>query len=405
MKVGIYLGGQSPDSGGGYTFQADLFAAFASLASSSRHEFVVFIGENLAGAAWALLAGTGVNVIPMPRAGMFSRFAAMLQRDFSFVRVKWRHAGRLQQLASQHAIEYMWFLSSDCHLLDIPYMAVVWDLQHRTLPWFPEVTANGEFDAREASNGWFLRRASAVVTGTRVGASELERYYQITPGCIKILPHPTPAYALAAASDPAGEESAVRIRRAYRIGVDYVVYPAQFWAHKNHANLLHAMAILGTDRRRPIDLVMVGSDKGNRAYCESLAAKLGLTGTCHFLGFIPREDLIDLYRAAVALVYPSFGGPENLPPLEAFALGCPVLAADVPGAREQLGECAKFIDPRNPAQIAGAIDALCNDVAARASMIEQGKARASAWTGKDFIKGVFGVLDEFEPVRRAWGLE
>ena len=405
MRVGVYLGGQAPDSGGGYTFQADLFAAFASSASSSHHEFVVFIEENLAGAALALLAGTGVNVVPISPAGRFDRFASMLQRDFAFVRVKWSRGGRLQQLARQHAIEYMWFLSSDCHLLDMPYMAVVWDLQHRTLPWFPEVTANGEFDAREASNSWFLRRASAVVTGTRVGAAELEHFYQITPDCIKIIPHPTPAYALAAASEPAGEESAARIHRAYRIGADYLVYPAQFWPHKNHANLLYAMAILRSELKRPVELVLVGGDKGNRAYCEALATKLGLSSACHFLGFIPREDLVELYRAAVALVYPSFGGPENLPPLEAFALGCAVLAADVPGAREQLGECAKFIDPKNPAQIASAIDALCGDAAARASMIVLGKARAAGWTGKDFIKGVFSILDEFEPVRRAWGLE
>ena len=82
-----------------------------------------------------------------------------------------------------------------------------------------------------------------------------------------------------------------------------------------------------------------------------------------------------------------------------------MLAADVPGAREQLGECAQFIDPKSPAQIAGAIDALSVDPDARAAMIARGKVRAAEWTGKDFIKGVFGVLDDFEPIRRAWGPE
>jgi glycosyltransferase involved in cell wall biosynthesis len=43
------------------------------------------------------------------------------------------------------------------------------------------------------------------------------------------------------------------------------------------------------------------------------------------------------------LRYPSFFGAENLPPLEAFALGCPVIAADMPGAREQLGDAAILV--------------------------------------------------------------
>ncbi len=405
MRVGVYLGGQGPDSGGGYTFQSDIFAAFASSATTSRHNFVVFVDEDLAGAARDLLVDTDVKVVPMRRVGFFDRIAAMLQRDFAFVRVNWSRAGRLQKLARRHGIEYMWFLSSDCHLLDMPYMAVVWDLQHRTLPWFPELTANGEYDAREASNSWFLRRASAVVTGTRVGAAELERYYQITPECIKILPHPTPSYALKASGVPADNESIARVLRAYGIGGDYLVYPAQFWAHKNHANLLKAMALVHRELQRPIELAMVGGDKGNRGYCEKLVASLGLSGTCHFLGFVPRDDLIDLYRGAVALVYPSFGGPENLPPLEAFALECPVLAADVPGAREQLGDCAAFFDPRNPSQIAEAINALSGDADARAPMVARGKVRAAGWDGRDFVKGVFDLLDEFESVRCAWGAE
>ena len=41
----------------------------------------------------------------------------------------------------------------------------------------------------------------------------------------------------------------------------------------------------------------------------------------------------------------SLFGPENLPPLEAMALGCPVVAADVPGAREQLGDAALRVPP------------------------------------------------------------
>ena len=114
------------------------------------------------------------------------------------------------------------------------------------------------------------------------------------------------------------------------------------------------------------------------------------------------EDLVALYRGAFALAYVTFFGPENLPPLEAFALGCPVIASDVSGAREQLVDAALFVDPRNPAEIAAAIKQLHDDDNLRSSLIDKGRARAERWTATEFVRGVFAALDEFEPVRRCW---
>ena len=118
---------------------------------------------------------------------------------------------------------------------------------------------------------------------------------------------------------------------------------------------------------------------------------------------MPVEDLVALYRGAFALAYVTFFGPENLPPLEAFALGCPVIASDVSGAREQLGDAALFADPRNPAEIAATITTLHGNDSLRRTLVEQGRARAERWTAKEFVRGVFAALDEFEPVRRCWG--
>lgn len=400
MKVGIYLGDQAPDTGGGFTFQADLFQAFSKIAAESHHQFVVFGRKEF---EKRVLAGTAntVKFSVLPERSPLDRFQFMLQRDFAFVRANWLRKGILQRCAERESIECMWFLGSDCHLLDVPYIAVVWDLQHRTLPWFPEVSCNGEWDAREAANAWFLRRAATVITGTRVGADEITRFYQVQPQLLKILPHPTPERALqAAAVDAPAAASAVRGK--YGIDRPYLFYPAQFWAHKNHVTLLHALALL-RQQGLEIDAVFAGSDKGNRAYCERVARELGVAPFVHFLGFIPDDDLVNLYRYAVALAYVSYGGPENLPPLEAFALGCPVLAAEVPGAREQLQDCALYFNPGSAQGIATACRQVLEDRKLRERLIAAGKERAKRWTGADFVRSVFRILDEMEPVRRTWG--
>ena len=112
--------------------------------------------------------------------------------------------------------------------------------------------------------------------------------------------------------------------------------------------------------------MFVGADHGNLAHVKATVDRLGLADRVHFLGFVPREDLIDLYRQAFALSYVTFFGPENLPPLEAFALGCPVIASEVSGAREQLEDAVLFVDPTSPEQMAEAVVRLASEEGLRA---------------------------------------
>jgi glycosyltransferase involved in cell wall biosynthesis len=101
-------------------------------------------------------------------------------------------------------------------------------------------------------------------------------------------------------------------------------------------------------------------------------------------------------------VYVTFFGPDNLPPLEAFALGCPTIASNVAGASEQLGDAALLVEAQDPNQIAAAIARLRTSPELRQQLIDRGYQRARQWTSKDYVKSVLTVLAEFEPIRRCW---
>jgi glycosyltransferase involved in cell wall biosynthesis len=75
-------------------------------------------------------------------------------------------------------------------------------------------------------------------------------------------------------------------------------------------------------------------------------------------------------------VFPSFIGPENFPPLEAFALECPVIAANIPDAEEQMGDAGILLDPTNHELWSQAVRQLRRDPALRESLIVKGKKRA-----------------------------
>ncbi len=394
MKVGVFLEDFSPDVGGGYTIQEDIFRALLDLIDETSHSFVLFCRRPES--FRSLLTNPRFEAVAFP-GNLGQRVFARAQSGIYSLTENRKRQTRLEQLCNETGVEFMWFVGAEAVQIDLPYMAIVWDLQHRLQPWFPEISSGGTWQQRETFYGEYLRRATFIIAGTEVGRMEIERFYQVTSNRIKILPHPTPAFTLNA--QPSDVDSMLK---KYGLKSKYLFYPAQFWSHKNHVNLLLAAAELKRDHEIDLPVVFVGSNKGNEEYVRSVASQLQPAIDVSFLGFVPLEDLVALYRGAFALSYVTFFGPENLPTLEAFALGCPVVASDVPGAREQLGDAALFVDPRNPSEIANTISQVYLDENLRRSLIDKGRARAERWTAKEFVRGVFAALDEFEPVRRCW---
>ncbi len=88
-------------------------------------------------------------------------------------------------------------------------------------------------------------------------------------------------------------------------------------------------------------------------------------------GFIRREELLDLYRRATLLVYPSAYEGFGLPVVEAMAAGCPVLCARNSSLIEIGGRSALFLDEVTPESIAAA---LADALADREALAERGEA-------------------------------
>jgi glycosyltransferase involved in cell wall biosynthesis len=393
MRVAVVLEDFSPDVGGGYTIQADIFKSLLDLAGESRHHFVAFCRRPK---ELRVESNSPIEAVAFP-GGTMVRLASRVSRDLSRFQRNGTRQTRLEQVARDNQIDFMWFVGAEAIQVDLPYCAIVWDLQHRLQPWFPEVSSHGQWNHREAFYSSFLRRAALIITGTNAGSAEVEKFYGVPSERIKILPHPTPRFAL----NPQSVADSDVLSR-YGLSPGYLFYPAQFWPHKNHANLLRAVADLRDQHELAFEVVLVGSDKGNQQHVRELANQLGLGRQVHFLGFVSQQDLAVLYQNAFALTYQSFFGPENLPPLEAFALGCPVIAANVAGAVEQLGDAAILVDPKNFQEIARAIRTLHNDRRLLAELVRRGRERASARTADQFVRGVFSFLDDFENIRHCW---
>ena len=393
MKVGVYFDEYRPEDGGAFTMQGDLLRALCALADQSKHDFVIVSAQSAGIKAEAEKAGLQWMLCSRP--GLLEKAWARAARALPSLRTSLRWRSSLERKLRKQGVDFVWFVGPRPLDMDLPYLAIVLDLQHRKQPWFPEVSEYSEWEMRERRLAPFLHRAAAVVAGTQAGKREVAKFLQIPEERIHILAHPTPAYAL----DAARRKSPLNAGLGLAPG--YLFYPAQFWAHKNHINLLLALKQL-RDKGLVIPLVLVGSDFGNQEHVQQTIRDLGLVDQAKILGFVDTQTLIALYQNALALTYLSFFGPENLPPLEAFALGCPVIAARVDGAEEQLADAALLVDPASPSEIAAAIRKIYKDRNLRAKLLVKGHKRATRWTAVDFVQGVFEILDRFEPIRRVW---
>lgn len=395
VKVGVYFGGMAMEAGGGYTIQNDILQAFLELRNESRHSFVVFSPrpERLR----QILSVHSVELATY-RSGLVEGLIKRLRKWLPAAREIMKCPSRLDHVARKNGIDFMWFASNVYVPTNIPYICNVWDLQFRLQPWFLEVGSARKWSSRESHYTDMLKRASVIIAGTQAGKDEIVHFYNLREANVRLLPHPTPWFAL----NSPDSDSHKDILERYNISSSYLFYPAQFWPHKNHVGLLHAIDILRNKYGIILPLVFVGSDKGNKLYVKKVVDQLNLTDQVHFLGFVPQKDLPALYRNAFAMTYLTFFGPENLPPLEAFALGCPVIASAVSGAAEQLGEAAILVDPTDHHQIALEIKTLYENPEKRQSLIAKGKSRAQAWTARDFVRNIFSILDEFEPILCTW---
>lgn len=280
----------------------------------------------------------------------------------------------------------------------IPYVSFIMDLQHRLQPHFPEVSANGRWERREYLFRNTIRYATLLFVDSEAGKEDVLSFYGsygATPDRIKVLPYLPTCYLLTEVS----EAEKHKVREKYRLPERYLFYPAQFWPHKNHAVITQALEQLKRVHELEIPVVFCGSYIGEirEQYFQlvmNMGRCCGVAEQIHYLGYVPDEDMATLYAGAVALVMPTFFGPANIPYLEAWALGCPVLTSDIRGVREQVDDAGILVDPRSVEAIAEGIYRLWTDENLRRTLVERGRQRVASFTFDDYRRRLIGILEE-----------
>lgn len=394
-KIGLFLDAL-PNTGGAFQYNLSMLEAVASL-PAERYRVVVaytseqwqeffrgrrfetlFVNYRFSARVW----GIALNLLKVPL-----RF--------------WRPLSRIVQKHARDLVKEqcdLWLFPSQdvvAYQVPIPALVTILDLAHRVERKFPESASGFEFLIRERTFANICRWSRGVLVQTELGRQQVVDAYGMPAEEIHILPLVPPGY-MHAKGVPEGFD------RRYRLPARYLFYPAQFWEHKNHKNLLKAVAALKSDLP-DLKLVLAGSKKNAYDGVVLLVQELLLTEDVLFLGYVPNEDMPELYRRARALVMPTYFGPSNIPPLEASIVGCPVAISHVSSMPEQLGDSALVFDPDSVDEIAACIRRLWTDDQLCAKMAESGRQKMAAWGQQEFnarLEEIIGRVVGSQPERR-----
>jgi glycosyltransferase involved in cell wall biosynthesis len=131
-----------------------------------------------------------------------------------------------------------------------------------------------------------------------------------------------------------------------------------------------------------VKLVKAGG-LGNNSYreaCTREIKRLGLEKQVIFTGRITDTELVSLYNSADALVFPSLIEGFGLPPLEAMACGCPVIASDRTAVPEVVGDAGFLLDPEDPEAWRTTISRVLDEPATRENMKQKSLRRAALFS-------------------------
>src|SRR4051812_19757727 len=181
-----------------------------------------------------------------------------------------------------------------------PAAATVLDLQHEE---HPEFFGRAELAYRKVVYGWTIRRSQIVITISEHARQTLLEHYGLEDARVRAI-HLGVEHDVLTPSDKVSQGG-------------FLLYPARPWRHKNHARLFEAFTRLRRERPE-LRLVLTGEGDFGR-----------VPDGVEVLGRVSRDGLVELYRTAAALVFPSLYEGFGMPVLEAMACGCPVACSNV----------------------------------------------------------------------------
>ncbi len=177
----------------------------------------------------------------------------------------------------------------------------------------------------------------------------------------------------------------------------FFLFVGNIKTHKNLSVLLKAFELLQPTN---LHLIIVGKKEGLLSSDQTLDEHLRqspLKNQIKLLGEISSSELQTLYASASALIFPSLYEGFGLPPLEAMASGCPVIASNAASIPEVCQDAALYFSPRSPQELAEQMRRILSEASLRQQLIQKGLALSAFFSWEKTAKKYCALFFDSDP--------
>lgn len=214
-----------------------------------------------------------------------------------------------------------------------------------------------------------LREAAAVITGSEFARREVAESYGLKPERVVAIPYGLDRRYLKSESS----------RQPWDLRGP-LLFPGAPIGRKNIDAVLRVMAASRNSSLGRVTLEISGATEDKFPAVVAQIRALGLEARVRWRGQVAPEQMPELIAGASAIVYPSFYEGFGFPPLEAMAVGTPVVASNRGSLPEVLGSAALLVDPADDRALSEALEAVLTKPDLRGRLSKSGREQAAAFT-------------------------
>lgn len=267
---------------------------------------------------------------------------------------------------------------SPIYKVSVPIVTTMHDVQEFH---FPEFFTASERLHRAINNLKSVSESDHIIVSFSHIKNDLIKFYSVADEKISVCPPPF-------ADDwfSTKKETDWKVLQAkYSISKKYMLYPAATWPHKNHIRLLEALKEV--KKNIPdLNLICTGNktDYFNTIYENIL--KLGIENSVKFLGIVPEEDLIGLYKSSELVVIPTLYEAGSGPLYEAMRYKVPVICASTTSLPETIADKRFTFNPKDVDEISNLIINMISNENLRNENISNSEKRMNELGEKNYFE-------------------
>lgn len=239
---------------------------------------------------------------------------------------------------------------------------------------------------------FFIRKSDKIITVSSNSKNDIIKHFKGIGEKISVTYESYPEYF----NNKIDENECFRILKKYNIKKDFILFVGMIEPRKNIIAILKALIDL--DKEINLDLVIVGKKgwhyKDISAFMTNKS--YGLNNDIIFTGYVPENEIKNIYQSAYIFVYPSIYEGFGLPPLQAMACGVPVITSNTSSLPEVVGEAAIKIDPNNLKELTNSIRQLATDSKLRNELVKKGLRQVKKFKLEEVAEKTLDIYSIFK---------